>query len=196
MARATFKKGAKVQRLEENLDNPMRALRQIGAIIVAESQLAFREQKHGDTPWRPRAVPNVFGIIGDFHEGKSRPPSRRFEARPALRDTGRLAASLSWRLVGKTIVEAGSNLEYAAVHMKGGKTKSKTITPNVQKLLGAWLKKQGKELRRRLGWLLNRKYRGKELEGKVPARPFVGLTRQTHKDVHEAIGVHIMEATK
>ena len=190
--KATFKKGAKVGRWESNLDNPSKALKQIGALMVAESQRAFKLQKFGTTAWKPRSDVNVFGIIADFHAGKRSPPQRRFQKRPALRDTGRLSASIAFRVHGKT-VEVGSSLPYADVHQVGGEVESKPITARVRTLLWQWLKTQGSELKRRLGWILNRKFIDQTLTSEVPARPFVGITKQTIEDVHEAIGVHIME---
>ncbi len=194
MARATFKKGAKVKRWEKNLDNPQAALKQIGALMTAESQRAFKDQKFGKEPWQPRGQVNVFGIIADFHAGKRTPPARRFETRPALRDTGRLSASIAFKLLGSKVVEVGSNLPYAGVHHTGGEVESEPITESVQRLLGNWLKNKGSEFKNRLGVLLNKKLRGTTLKMDVPERPIVGITKQTLKDVQEAVGVKIMEA--
>ena len=58
----------------------------------------------------------------------------------------------------------------------------------------AWLKKQGRELKSELGFLLNKKFENKTLVGEVQARPFIGVTQQTIEDVKEAVGVYIMEA--
>lgn len=189
-----IEKGAKIERWENNLDNPSAALKQVGILMTAESQRAFKEQKLGDKAWEPRAPVNVFGILADFAAGKKEPPARRFEQRPALRDTGRLAASISYKLQGTNIVEVGSNLPYAGVHQHGGPVKSETITPDVRRLLWGWLKGKGRKWRGRLGWLLNKKFEGKQLEGKVPARPIVAITKQTIEDVKEVVGVKIMEA--
>lgn len=193
---AEFEKGAKVERWERNLERPEAALRQVGALMVAESQRAFRDQKLGDAPWEPRAPVNVFGIVADFHAGKKSPPQRRFESRPALRDTGRLAQSVAFKLVGQDVVEVGSNLPYAGTLHKGGEVESKPITDQVRQALGRWLKGAGSKHRARLGWILNRKFAGKQLKQKVPARPIVGITKQTLADVKEAVGVRIMETTR
>lgn len=81
-----FEKGAKIERIESKLANPEVALRQVGALMVAESQRAFRDQKFGEKAWDARKGKiNVFGIIADFYEGKKSPPARRFESRPASR---------------------------------------------------------------------------------------------------------------
>lgn len=193
MARAQFEPGAKVQRIEANLDRPNAALKQIGALMVSESQRAFKAQTFGKDAWQARAPVNVYGIIADFAEGKKKPPERRFQTRPALRDTGRLAASIAFQVIGSDTVEVGTNLEYASVHQAGGRIESKKITPAVRKALWSWLKKQSKELKGQLGFLLNKKFENKSLVGDVPARPFVGVTDQTIEDVEETIGVRIME---
>lgn len=194
MARATFKKGAKVSRWEANLANPSAALKQIGVLMVAESRRAFTEQRFGAKPWQPRAPVNIFGIIADFHQGKKAPPNRRFERRPALRDTGRLAGSIAFRLIGTSVVEVGSNLPYAGAHHTGGEVESQPITQKVRAALWKWLRNKGPELKRRLGWLLNKKFIDQRLTMEVPKRPLVGITRQTRAYVREAVGVKIMEA--
>lgn len=193
MARVTFKKGAKIERWEKKLDNPKQALKQIGELAVAESQAAFKEQQLGKDTWAPRGEVNVFGIIADFHAGKRSPPKRRFQDRPALRDTGRLASSIAAHVVSKDVVEIGSNLPYASVHHTGGEVESMPITSKVRVHLWAWLKTQGKDLKRRLGWVLNKKFRDKTLKMDVPKRPIVAVTKTLKADTKEVIGVAIFE---
>lgn len=192
VGRASFEQGAKLRRWEKKIDDPAKALKQIGALMVGESQDAFKRQKFGDAPWKPRAVPNVYGIISDFAGGAKEPKARRFQSQPALRDTGRLAQSISFRVVGR-VVEVGSNVEYAATHQHGGATESETITQAMQKAIWKWLKSKGGRWKSDLGWLLNRKFTGQKLKGRVPARPFVGVTKQTIADVKEVVGVEIFE---
>jgi phage gpG-like protein len=187
-----FRKGRKLERLERKVADPQEALKQIGALMVAESQRSFKLQQFGNKKWDARAPINVYGIIADFADGKRTPPNRRFESRPALRDTGRLASSIAFVVKGNT-VEVGTNLDYASVHNFGGEIESKTITKDVQSLLSAWLQRKGKEMRSRLGWLLSPERTGTKLKGEVSARRFVGITPKTIKDVKRAIGVHIME---
>lgn len=194
MARATFEKGAKVSRWEKHLTDPSAALKQIGALMVSESRRGFKLQRFGKDEWEPRAPVNVFGIIADFHEGKAKPPNRRFEKRPALRDTGRLSKSIAFRLVSNHVVEVGTNLPYAGVHHTGGEVESKPITEKVQDALGAWLEKSGRKHKGRLGFLLSEKMTGKTLTMEVPRRPLVGITEQTRHFVKEAVAVRIMEA--
>jgi phage gpG-like protein len=91
------------------------------------------------------------------------------------------------------IVEVGTNVPYASLHNFGGVSKSEKISGTVRKNLWAWLKKQNKDLKGRLGWLLNRKFKDQKLEQKVPKRQFVGVTLQTRKAIKKTIGVEIME---
>lgn len=193
MAEPSYSPGARLRKIERTLDNPERPLKKIGALMTAESQEAFSEQEFDEKQWPGRRVPNVFGILADFAAGKKSPPQRRFESRPALRDTGRLAASISWSIVASDTVEVGTNLAYAGVQHAGGDVESVEITEKIQDALWAWLrKKKNQEWRSKLGWLLNKKFRGTKLKARVPARPFVGLTRQGRKDIEEAIGVTIV----
>lgn len=194
MAEGEFDRGAKVRRWEKALENPHAALKQIGLLMVSESQRAFRDQKFGGKTWKERRNPNVFGIIADFAAGKSKPPARRFESRPAGRDTGALASSIAYKIVSADTVEVGSNLAYAGKIHAGGKTESEKITKSVQESIWRWLKGSGKAYKKRLGWLLNPKFTDKTLTANLPARPFVGLTKQTQKDVRRVIGAVLMEA--
>jgi len=191
---AEFEKGAKIERMERNLDNPERALKQIGVMMVSESQTAFREQRLGDVAWQPRGKVNVMGIIADFAAGKKAPPARRFQTRPALQDTGRLAGSIAHRLVSSHVVEVGTNLPYAGVLHHGGEVESLPINQQVRDGLSRWLKGRGKEYREQLGWLLNEKFADQTIKMTVPKRPIVGITKQTIEDIRTTIGVKIMEA--
>jgi len=191
--RVVFEPGAKLDRIGRKLSDPTPALKQIGALMTAESQAAFRAQQFGKNVWRERAPVNVFGIIADFHAGRRQPPARRFESRPVMQDTGRLAQSIAWQLVGASAVEVGTNLPYARELHRGGEVESKPITETVQQSLWAWLRTQGRERKRQLGWLLNRKFRNRTLKHTVPARPIVGVTQETREGIRLAIGVEIME---
>jgi phage gpG-like protein len=192
VGRVTFDEGDKARRMKRALENPSVALKQIGILMVAESQSAFSAQRLDKKVWRERAPVNVFGILADMEAGRP-PPARRFEQRPALRDTGRLSSSIAFQ-VRSPVVEVGTDLPYASVHQFGGETTSSAITPQIRRRLWEWLKDQSRTLRRQLGWLLNNKFKGQTLTAKVPARPFVGITGKTEKTVRRVIGVEIMEA--
>jgi len=87
----------------------------------------------------------------------------------------------------------GTNLPYGAVQNFGGKVDSVVIDQDVRTRLWAWLKDQSKELKRGLGWLLNRKLKGRKLQQTVPARRFVGVTAETRATVKRAIDREIFE---
>ena len=192
MARTGFQKGAKMERWERALANPTRTLKQIGAMMVSESQLAFQTQALGRKKWPARGPINTMGIIADFAAGKDSPPNRRFQTTPALKDTGRLMASIAFQVERDSVV-VGSNLPYAQVHHTGGPVESETITEEVQDLLRKWLKGDGAPHAGKLGFLLNKNMTGTKLPGTVPERPLVGITQQTRDDIREIIGVEIFE---
>lgn len=194
MARVTFVKGQKWTRLEHNLANPEKALKAIGLVMVSESQRSFTEQKFGDATWPERAPVNVFGLIRDFSLGRTEPMQRRFERRPALQDTGRLAQSIASRVVGTNTVEVGTNVEYAMVHQVGGQTQSEPMTSAVRRAIWHWLQKQSTVLKRQVGWVLNKKFVDKRITQNVPARPFLGITDRTRTAVRSILGIEIMEA--
>ena len=194
MAAKDFDEGAKMRRWKTNLANPQRALKQIGIMMVAESRGAFKLQRFGSARWIPRAVPNVYGIIEDFSIGRRTPKKRRFEDTPVLRDTGLLMRSITYAVSGNTVT-VGSTVSYADVMHGGGPIKSKTITEMVRKLLAKWLRGRGRKWEKDLGWLLNEKFIGTELEGTVEARPFVGITKRTLVNAQKLVGTRIMEVT-
>ena len=196
MAGAKVDKGGKVTRWFGGLDRPEKALKQIGALLLAASQKSFKAQAWEGKPWRERRVPNVFGIIADFSQaGRTTPPKRRFEARPVLRDTNRLAQTLAFRLIGQHTVEVGSSMDYAGVHNFGGRIESKPITQTVQDKLLKFLKsKNGQRWQSRLIFLTLPGMKGKTLKGKVPPRQFVGLTKTIQQDIEKAVGLQIFES--
>jgi phage gpG-like protein len=187
-----FVKGGKIERIEKRLDDPAKILAKIGVAMVAESQRAFKAQRFGRDQWEPRAPVNVFGILSDFAAGKTKPPARRLEQRPALRDTGRLASSIAYQVRGDT-VEVGTSVEYAAVHQEGGETESVPVNAQVRRALWKWLKTQSTQVKRQIGWVLNKKFRDQRLKQRVPARPFIGVTAETRVFVRKIVGVEIAE---
>lgn len=191
MPRVKVTPGRRLDAMAKNLADPTAILRAVGVLMVAESQRAFKDQRFGSKTWDARAPVNVFGIIADFAAGKKTPPSRRFETRPALRDTGRLASSIAFAVTSATTVEVGTTVDYAAVHQTGGKVESKPITDQVRDLLGKWLRTQPLPIKRALGWLLNEKFKGRTVTRRVPARPFLGITPQTREVVKRAVGARV-----
>ena len=111
-------------------------------MIVKESGRAFREQRLGNFPWKPRVNPNWPALLRDAESGAGKPPQRRFQARPALSDTGLLARSIAHRVVSATDVEvgvAGVAKVYGDKHQVGGEVESVLVTKAIQHRIWKWL---------------------------------------------------------
>jgi len=195
MVRASFAPGKQVTRWQKALENPAKALKQIGVHMLAASQRAFRDQAFGNDRWPERMVPNVPGIILDLkHEEDPQP--HRFEERPALKDTGNLVRSLAMR-VGDTYVEVGSTMLYAARAHHGGPGLSEPMTEKMQERLAKWLRTAaGAPWKEDLGYLLNRRQRGNPVLVRARARPFVGFHEQLRRDILEDLGLNIYEVSR
>lgn len=177
------------------LRNPQGALREMGALLVKESGRAFEEQRLGSVAWPeryeggPEPYVNVAGLVADFNQGSRRPKARRFDRRPALRDQGDLERSVSFEVIGRDTVEAGSALPYARTHQEGGESRQ-SVTKQTKAALWKWLKRQDKTMKRRLGWLLNKTIT--ELETNVHRRPFVGVTEDLAPELVEVVERHLV----
>lgn len=189
-----FDPGRKLSGMSRQLEKPTDALKQVGVIVTASSRQAFRDQSFDGQKWRDRAVPNIFGALEDFDTGRASPKPRRFDARPALVDTGTLRRSIAHRIVDKRTVEIGTTLDYAQTHNAGEESESVTITESIQKKLAKWLRGAGQEWRGKMGFLLGERYTGERLKMRVPERRFIGITKQAQKAVIRAVGVAITEA--
>lgn len=164
-------------------DDPIRnALTQIGALLTGRAQARFREQKFGGVNWVARKVPNIAGIIADLEVGKN-PPSRRWDPRPALQDTGRLKGSITWRLVGDGAVEIGSNLSYAADAQYG----AHRVFPLTSRVRDGLLRlaQQGKDPTGELEAIATGDDETYEVD--TPERIFVGIDGQDEKDIRTVI---------
>ena len=180
-------------RIDNMLQNPTKVLKQVGALIVSHTQRNFRDQSFDGEPWEPRAPVNVYGILADFAAGKSRPPARRFQRSPVLEDTGRLAQSVTYEVTSTKTIRVGTNVPYAAVHQTGGAVESETITRELRERFWAWLKNEQPAIKRQLGWVLNKKFLDTKLQGEVPARPFLGVTKELSDAARKLVGVTIAE---
>lgn len=98
----------------------------------------------GSVHWKDRGetdmVPNWPGVLADLEHGTT-PKRHRFDARPVLRDTGRLKGSIAFRLIADHTVEVGTRLPYAGVLHAGGESKSVRITAAIQERLWKWIQK-------------------------------------------------------
>ena len=173
--------------IEKNTKEPQKVMKQVGEFLRSKMAESFGNQSRGSFKWRPRHVPNIMGILSDLEHG-STVKGRRFEERPALKDTGDLSRSLGMgahniEYPSKVKVEVGSPMEYAGTMNAGGEVK-KPITETIRKNLNIFLKrKKNKDLRKKLGWLFSKK----EYVTTVPARPFAIITETDMKDCVDII---------
>lgn len=175
-------------------------LDQIGALALARAQRAFREQRGPGGAWPPRGVPNIAGIVADLASGGSI-KSRRFDARPALRDTGRLLGSLAFRRIASNAIEVGTTVPYASLHQRGGES-SQRVPRSIIEPLARFLRRTRKAGRKagasqasrdrndaakRLGFLFHLARTGAPLITRVPARRFIGVTDEDRAEYERVV---------
>lgn len=205
-----------IRKLEVALKNPDRILKQIGVVLLGEAQKAFREQKFNDEQWPARypgqkgAPVNIAGLIADFRAGRTRPPARRFQDRPAGIDTGQTLRSLNTAqalTVQGLTVQVQSNTVGAKM-TQGGGTSVQLITKQVKERLAEWMKRSRRRLRReqgraqparaedaaasQLGWLFSKK----SLKTKVTPRPFLGVTKEAERKIIAITGGEFIKEVK
>lgn len=190
------------QKVESAAKDTTPLMKQIGALNVEASQNAFNDQKFGKYEWPERypfqrgAKLNVAGALSDFNAGKKNPKPNRFEARPALMDTGHLQKSISFQVLNSTTEETGTAMPYASLHQQGG-TSTQPITNTAKEGIIDWLwtpssrkgpfitwkfRKGRAEYASKLGPLL---FKG-ELRTKVSKRPFIGMTDELMSNIINA----------
>lgn len=149
-----------------------------GNYFVKKTKAAFREQGRAGHEWRPRSVPNIIGVLADLRGG-GRPKDRRWDPRPAGRDTGRLEGSIAWQRVGATSIEVGSSVRYAS-DVQRGSTRLVATDSALAAKLRRWIQSlQGERRKRaqRSAGALARKGGGSRTV-EVPPRPFLVITPQ------------------
>jgi phage gpG-like protein len=183
-----------LENLRARLANPVPLMQAVGVYLVGAAQRAFKNQGRGGEAWADRSVPNRFGILADLQAGKQ-PPERRWDARPAGVDTGRLRSSIDYRVEGMRVI-VGSRLSYASDVQLGG-ARQVELTPELRSALAAWLRKlSGAAKRARKG-----SYPAKEaryqaarasfgplfhsgvLTADVPARPYLMITDEDRQRI-------------
>jgi phage gpG-like protein len=167
--------------LGERASNLAPAFRGIGSDIVADSALRFRGSRDPyGVPWRPLAR----STVARRRKGSSQP----------LLDTGRLRSSISYRLLGSTGVEVGTNVRYAAIHQFGGTISfaARSIRVRLRKVGGRTVFAKDKHSRgvvtkwgtNSTGWSVT-----------IPARPFIatasrGLPREYGEFIRDRMARH------
>lgn len=184
-----------------------RVLKQIGALNESVSQDAFQKQRLGSIEWKVRypnqsePFVNIAGVIADLSEG-GQIKTRRFERRPALIDRGLMRGSIKSRAIGKRSVETGSALPYASKHQHGG-VSDQRVTDQVKTGLIRFLLGRAasriqpprtmKEYARFRTLARDNPYADKLApivlpqqrlwQTEVNARPFVGITEESERDI-------------
>jgi phage gpG-like protein len=166
--------------LRGRFERPELAMRAAGALLVGKAQRSFRAQRRGRVQWPERGAPNVAGILSDMNAGRE-PPSRRFEARPALIDTGNLRRSIHFIVSGPDRITLIASATYASQHERGG-TSTQPVTRAAIRNLTDFLRRR-RDLRPRLGFLFNLYRTGQPLRTNIPRRPFL---MPTAEDLAEA----------
>lgn len=218
---------AQIERLRGQLKDPNKPLlsgktlmKWIGALGVASSQLAFREQALGDIKWDPRypgqEAPkfNIAGALMDWKSGRKNPKPNRFQDKPALIDEGirgGIMGSLTFQVTGPLGVAWGTNKTYARQHQEGGKTTIPYDDATRQRI-SEWLYKKAPQKRKATKGILRRdkvktglgesRVRSEYAKHVAPlvhasvwkqriiARPFVGITDILAKDIESAIKLY------
>lgn len=147
------------------IENPTGLMKQLGALMVAQSGKAFDESRLGEYEW-PKRYPNmgdgehfvnIAGIVSDFAQGKE-PPLRRFQSRPPLIDTGWLRRTMkdqskSMHLISRFEVEVGTTDPRGAKHQWGGQDEqfvTDVVRENLAKFLmggPSWTRTKSKKFR-------------------------------------------------
>jgi hypothetical protein len=201
--------------IKQVIDNPEPILKQIGIVLLAQAQKAFRDQRLGDIIWPARyggrpPHANIAGIIADFRAGKAKPPARRFQDRPAGIDTGQTLRSLTAARAITTMqntVQVQTNT-IGGRSMQEGSESVQLITKQVKKMLAEWMRHSRRRVKREkgrsqpiraedysalnLGWLFSKK----SLKTKIAARPFLGITPETERKIIAITGGEFVKATK
>lgn len=189
---ATFDEGSRVRRIREVIENPEGVLKGLGAIHMSLSREAFRHGGVGER-WKDRMNPNWPGIVMDFHKGRAQPAPHRFRTGPGLTliDTGRGRNSVAFRLVGRHVVEIGTNLDYMDALHAGRPTKSEPITDRFQDWFSDWLYGPGSSYIADLQWLLDPVLKGQRIEITHPERPIVGFADDLKERAEALLGIEV-----
>lgn len=204
-------------RLDRAINNTNGLMRMIGGLMVAASHRAFEEQRFGDVVWSERYPAsrepfiNVAPVIRNAGMGRA-PTADDFRRRPALGGAGSdLSQSISFRHAGE-MVEVTSSRPWAGLFNFGG-VGSIPITDRTRETLGRWLGITGTTGRGRnvlagrttddaVGMRVNtmafaRRFafvfqpERTEMHQRTRARPFVGFTEETFRDIVQSLADHV-----
>ena len=175
-------------------------LKKIGKEMEIESRGAFKAQKFGDFAWPLRygGIPfpakiNYAGALQDLTDGP-RVKDRRFNDRPALRDSGLLGRSINFQVMGKDSVRVGVTGPAAlyAGNQQWGIESTQDIPGDAIDKLDKQIDKETNE--ERLDGLHALRARlerdGSVLTTKVQQRPFLGVTDEMQEKIPRLLSDH------
>ena len=193
-------------RLREELDDPKDVLKQIGALIVTQTQRTFTNQRSpSGKPWLERYPSqdgpklNVAGALSDFNKGATTLGSKRFKGRPALVNTGKLKSEWNSKaerttIKSKYVVVVGVSEGVApyASRMQEGTASTQDITSTGKKSIYAFIKankknKKGEAVSEHMGWMLNKYTKPTTLETTPVARVFLEIVPETERKIKRAV---------
>lgn len=141
-AYADLEEGSVLEATDNAIRQPRVLLNIIGAYGVAYAQRSFEDQRMGSIPWKPRAVPNIAGIVSDLNSGRE-PRANRFVDQPTLIDTNTLLNSLAHQVISDEVVEVGTTVPYGETHQLGGESEVPELTEGGRAILKRWMRRQG-----------------------------------------------------
>ena len=120
------------------------ALKEIGAEVESQVELAFKHPQYRPSPWAPRQK------------------SKRDDGHPLLIKSGALRQSIGWKLQGSDTVVIGTDRKYAGYHQFGTKhmparpffpvDKSGNLTPRMRSKINGIVKRTfAEEFRKTVG---------------------------------------------
>jgi phage virion morphogenesis protein len=155
----------RLRQLLDNLGDLRPAMREVAGVMADEAESSLEGQRAPDgTPWETLADSTI----------EERTKLGYWPGR-ILQRTGRLAASISSDF-GPNFAVAGTNVEYAAAHQFGAKTKPTEIRPRNKKALA---------FGGRVGAKVNHP------GSTIPARPFLGLSQDGEDEVLDILEAHL-----
>lgn len=160
-----------LERLRRRAERMAPAFKNIGEALLQSTQDRFRDQVDPDgRPWQKLKASTVAAKAARGHSNK------------ILRQRGYLADTIRYQ-ANESGVLVGTNRIYGAIHQFGGKTRPHVIRPKDKKAL-AW------PGARHPARAVN--HPGSD----IPARPFLGLSRQDHDRVLEVVADHLEMETR
>jgi phage virion morphogenesis protein len=177
-----------LQELSRRMGNPAAAMKIIGERILLQTEERFnREGPAPDgSPWPPLAA-----------------STRRRKKHPKiLTESGRLRGRIRYQLLGNSTLVVGSAEPYAAIHQLGGTIHKKARSVQVRHRTDA----KGNLLRTDLFGgkglifakgshrrVLTRQFSAGEHDIRIPARPFLGLSRANSGEITGIITAYLMK---